>query len=96
MQAYVRHVLAGFFGAAFGMVVGLRVAVVARVFVIDRFDQLFRLLAGVDAQQRIDLGFDAVVVFLRARRADVEEIGQPDDLSQQLKKLGLPVLEGVA
>src|SRR3546814_20649723 len=39
---------------------------------------------------------EPVVIFLRRGRADVEEIGEADDLPQQLEELRLPVFERVA
>ena len=52
----------------------------AGVFVVEELDQLVSLLARVDADQGVDFRFEPIVVLLRARRAEVEEIGQPDDL----------------
>ncbi len=47
-------------------------------------------------EQGIDLGLEPVVIFLRRRRADVEKIGEADDLPQQLEEFRLPVFERIA
>src|SRR3546814_12857932 len=41
-------------------------------------------------------GLEPVVIFLRRGRAGVEEMGEADDLPQQLEELRLPVFERVA
>ncbi|MNE98292.1 hypothetical protein D3C80_1967900 [compost metagenome] len=58
-------------------------------------DERFTLFLTDKLEKGVDLGLDAIVVFFGRRRADVEEVGQPDDLPEQLQELRLPVLEGV-
>jgi nicotinate-nucleotide pyrophosphorylase (carboxylating) len=72
------------------------VAAGAQIMVVELADQFLRFLAAVHPQQRVDLGLDPVVILLRRRRADVEEISEADDLPDQLQELGLPILERVA
>ena len=72
-------------------------AVVAQEVVVDLVDQLLAFLfTCLAAQNLVDLGLQPVVVLLRRWRAEIEEIGEPHDLPQQLKELGLPVVEGLA
>ena len=55
-----------------------------------------RYLAHLHAAERWELRLQAIIVFLGSRRADVEEIGEAEDLPEELQELGLPVLERVA
>src|SRR3546814_8397336 len=78
------------------MPVRLRMAGLAQIAAIDLLDQRVGAVAARNTDEFVDLGLEPVVIFLRRGRADVEEIGEADDLPQQLEELRLPVFERVA
>jgi len=73
----------------------IRMAAAAVMAFIDFLYQGQASLLSHQFKQRVDLGFLPIAVFLGRRRSDIEKIGQPDHLPQQLQELRLPVLEGV-
>ena len=78
------------------MAVGLGMSAGTQIMLVEVGDQLLGFLAADHAHDRVELGLGAVVILLRRRRADVEEVGQADDLPQKLQELRLPILERVA
>src|SRR3546814_12556129 len=78
------------------MPVRLRMAGLAQIAAIDLLDQRVGAVAARKTDEFVDLGLEPVVIFLRRGRADVEDIGEADDLQQQLAELRLPVFERVA
>lgn len=74
----------------------IRMAAAAVMAFIDFLYQGQTALLSHQFKQCVDLGFLPIAVFLGRRRSDIEKIGQPHHLPQQLQELRLPVLEGVA
>lgn len=72
------------------------VAAVTQVGVVDLGGEGEASLTPDQLQQGVDLRLEPLVILLRRRRADMEEVGQANDLSEQLQEPRLPVLEPVA
>ena len=58
------------------------VAALAVVPAINLLDQLKAALLADQFKQGVQLGFGAVVIFLRGGRTDIEEVGQTNDLPE--------------
>ncbi len=77
------------------MAVGLRMASRAQVPIVYFADQLLGILTASDLQELIHFRFQPVVILLGCGRSDIEEIGEANDLPDQLEKFRLPILERV-
>src|SRR5690606_17389831 len=71
VRAHVRYVLSGPRAHLFRMLVRLRVAMGPSILVVEFLDQPIAGVSRADADQRVDLGFHPIVVFLRGRRAEI-------------------------
>lgn len=59
-------------------------------------DDDFLAAVPLEMEQRVDLRLQPVVIFMAARGSEIKEIGEADDLPEELQKLRLPVLKCVA